>query len=791
MLDVLAASAMVPGGIDVASLERAFGDELILRALTTALDLGLILGGATTVIFAHDVVREDVLNATEPRLGALAEQLSLDPTGIAPVAAAHIAARAGERQKAATLWREAANDANRALAPDDAVAHFERALEFESDPAMRAELFNALGLTCWQVGQFRRATDAHARAVELAEETRLAIPLAVGALGIAGPLGFQGVTVDQDVVSKLRAAIGLLVDEDGLTHRALTHAALAQALTFAAPGERGDIARLAVEAETIARKKLKDDGRDAWALIEVLSRIGWAIWDPADGLARRARANELVALADATQDESVVPMHRVEARIQRIANAVEHGEIAQAVDDIAECEVLADQTRLPYYKAIVVAMRGMIELLDGPAAEYPYTWEALEIGQRDQNQAIIQLFGAQLLYIRLLQGRTAELQAASESLAGYYTAIAGWRAGQALILALDGRSDEAATYIEELIRDDFAAVGRDMFYLVCLDHIARTAVLVADQLEPGALDLIYRQLSPFSGRNVVAGAAVAIHGPADVALALLAARRGDVALALRHLVAAQELARTTRCRPALVEIGALDLALRGGDDPATLEDDFDYIVALAVEIAELGLVAAARQLAEAITMVKARITTAGPAAVEDARLRHASVLLAPLLAQITVARPSWPRRALGEWLVTTVMPKLGPLLGRWDDETLDQQFRRRHVKIMRTMAALYRPDRGLGFSGQIGFRFLLEHGHPLEWHIEIDGRRAVAVQGPPADPAAFVITPVRPFAELMVGRLNGVQAWVEGRLDVKGDPTLAARLVEMFAGEQALVALAD
>jgi tetratricopeptide (TPR) repeat protein len=793
VLDVLAASALVPGGLDVESLQRAFGHEVVDRALTVAFEHQIVLETATTVAFVHDLVRDELLRLAEPRLEDLAAELShvLEVTGVDSVASAHIAAQAGDSETAARFWRQAAEDANAALAPDDAALHFQRALELSDDPAVRATLLNALGLTLWQAGEFRRATEAFSRAVAIAERERLAIPLAMGALGLAGPLGFQGVTVDFDVVGKLREAIDLLVDDDGLTHQALTRAALAQALTFADAEERREVPRLAAEAEQIARDKLgvgDAEANGAWLLIEVLSRTGWATWDPTDGVARRARANELVGLADTTNSPSVVSVHRLESRIQRIANAVEYGDMKQARQDIEECAKLAEQTRLRYYKALTTAMRGMLALLDGPAAEHPYTWEALEIGQRDQNQAIIQLFGAQLLYIRMLQGRTAELQAASQQLAGYYKAIAGWRAGQALILALDGRMQEAAAHVEDLMRDGFVAVGRDMFYLVCLDHIARTAVLVEDHLPDGALDVIYRALLPFAGRNVVAAAAVAIHGPADVALALLAAHLGDTQIALGHLAAAEPLARSTGCRPALVEIGTLRLLLEGGLDELRADADLAHVDALVEEICTMRLATAAEHLVGAISVLKARaVSTDLP--IDLGRLQTAAHRLAPLLEAPHMVPLSRTRRKTGTWLVTNLMPRLGPLVTRLKDTTLEANFKRSHSSVMRAMAALYQPDRGLGFSGEIGFRFLLADDRPIEWHIEVEGRSAAAHPGPSSDPATLVITRVRPFADLLTGNLNGVRGWVEGLLDIEGDPTLAARLVDMFGGAQALESL--
>ena len=107
------------------------------------------------------------------------------------------------------------------------------------------------------------------------------------------------------------------------------------------------------------------------------------------------------------------------------------------------------------------------------------------------------------------------------------------------------------------------------------------------------------------------------------------------------------------------------------------------------------------------------------------------------------------------------------------------------------MARAYRADRGFGFSGEVelAIRMPTLDDQVVHWTIVIHGTDAVAERRRARAPETAVAMTARDFAGFLTRRLNGVQAWLDGRLQAKGDPILAARLVEMFGGESALVAL--
>ncbi len=101
--------------------------------------------------------------------------------------------------------------------------------------------------------------------------------------------------VDEDRVEALEAALAVVGEEDSI-ERARLLIQLAVELTFAAPVERRSA--LAGEAEAIARR-LGDPDTLRW----VLGLAETCIGDPGALAERVAKGEEILALADATDDE--------------------------------------------------------------------------------------------------------------------------------------------------------------------------------------------------------------------------------------------------------------------------------------------------------------------------------------------------------------------------------------------------------------------------------------------------------------------------------------------------------
>jgi hypothetical protein len=792
-LDVLACAALLGVETDQRLLTQALSPAHPVRhAVSWGLSAGILVHDEHQMLrFTHDLFREQLLARAEDRLaalaGPLAEAMESDPDADAALSAS-LHELSGNRAAALADRRRAARQAQGALAHADAVGHLLTALTLVDGEDERLPTLMELGLAQWQSGMIQGSAQTYYDAARLAEKLDRPDDLAEAALGAVGRLGFQGVTADSRLVDLLSTALEALPEADSSV-RARVLGCLAQALTFSGKQQHA-VAELSEEAERMARR-IDDDE----LTLDLLCRTCWATWTPQNLLRRRARADEMVQLADAVGNGPL----SFEAHIQHLAIALETGHRARALADVEICERLAAGLNLAYYTALACYIRGMVELLDGPRADVGErsTWEGLEVGQREQNQGILQLFGAQLLYVRLLQGRSAELLAASQSLTEYYKPIAAWRAGLALIYTETNNPDQAAEAVSALAAKRFSAIPRDMFFIVCMDHLARASVALYPNygIDDALMEAIYTELAPYADRQVLAGVAAAVHGSVHLPLGLLAAAQGESHLAAQHFRGAASAAAAMGCRPASIEARVHLLLVELADpgaDIRPLDLMLDELALLVQESAELGIVRSAEALGVALLHAQRRATADGRdelAAKADA-LRGAVELL---LAEATPVVPSSStmRRVLGRTVARHIAPRLGPRLDRYDDLTLEKHFDQAQEKVMRGMALLYQPDMGCGFVGQVGFRFPRTQGSKdvYEWCFEIDLTRARATRGPPEDAKAIVTAPVRQFAELLTRRLNGVQGWVEGRIKVDGDPTVAARLVEMFGGEQALIDL--
>jgi len=132
--------------------------------------------------------------------------------------------------------------------------------------------------------------------------------------------------------------------------------------------------------------------------------------------------------------------------------------------------------------------------------------------------------------IRREQGRLAELAAATRLLAGSARPGGAWRPGLAAVLAELGMEDEARRELEHVRNEGFDAL-RAALWLGSLTYLADACAAVGDA---DLAALVYPELAPLRGANVVIGHGVACYGAADRYLGMLAATLGEPDLAAEH-----------------------------------------------------------------------------------------------------------------------------------------------------------------------------------------------------------------------------------------------------------------
>jgi pimeloyl-ACP methyl ester carboxylesterase len=79
---------------------------------------------------------------------------------------------------------------------------------------------------------------------------------------------------------------------------------------------------------------------------------------------------------------------------------------------------------------------------------------------------------------------------------------------------------------------------------------------------------------------------------------------------------------------------------------------------------------------------------------------------------------------------------------------------------------------------------LFTAGGMANWTVDIENGRASARRGGPARPTTTVKAPLPVLTDVVAGRLSGVQAFLDGALNVRGDLALALQLDGMFPGAE-------
>jgi DNA-binding CsgD family transcriptional regulator len=262
---------------------------------------------------------------------------------------------------------------------------------------------------------------------------------------------------------------------------------------------------------------------------------------------------------------------RAEATNWRVPAFLALCDIDSARRDVATVRAMAEQTAQPFHLHVAEHCGSAIALCEGRLADADamarrsHEWSRLLTGRDASGVYGIQMFG-----VRREQGRLAELAPVIRLLAGGGAREGPWRPGLASLLVELGMEAEAR---RELAR--VCAEGLDGFraslWLASLTYLTDACAALGDH-ETAAL--IYPELAPHAGRNVVIGHVVACYGAADRYLGMLAATLGDWVRAAIHFDRAMKINRDMGAQTWLAhtayEYGRMLLASRSGDRAAAL-----------------------------------------------------------------------------------------------------------------------------------------------------------------------------------------------------------------------------
>ncbi len=445
------------------------------------------------------------------------------------------AAAAGEVDKAMEYAARAAQRAAALFAYEEAVLHYERALQLcelsaPIDERQPCELLLGLGENQWRAGDIDRARATFQQAALAARGLHSAELLARAALGYGGEFrGFDLGVVEPTLIELLEEALQQVGSADS-GWRARLLARLAVAL-YHVPDSLLRREELTGEAVVVATRI-----GDGPAQLAALYSRQWAIWGPENLDERLAAVTEMARVADRLGDrDAALHAHRF-----RFIDLMDLGDVAAANVEVETCARLATELRQPYYLWYVTTFRALRAFLDGRFDESErLAQEALTVGQRAQSQNVAQIYGLQIFGVRREQGRLAELEPAFQNFVARYPALPSWRAGLTFLLAELGREADARAHFEVLAANDFAAVARDSFWLAAMATICDACVFLGDARRAAVL---YALLAPYARCNIT-DIGVLCFGSAARYLGRLAAVVGEWDTAEQHFAGALQMDR--------------------------------------------------------------------------------------------------------------------------------------------------------------------------------------------------------------------------------------------------------
>lgn len=407
----------------------------------------------------------------------------------------------------------------RALAFDEAAARFAFALELGIDDVRRqAETQLELGTARFRAGGSYDAMAAFRAAAQIARDIGDPSMLARAAVGFEEACWRPGIT-DEGAVELLEEASRALPDADSEL-RVMVLAGLGRAHAFIGNYGPSDVVR----HHAIAMARRLDD---RLGLATVLVRSYWSLGDGSleDTLEMLAEARDL---AEGLGEHDL----RTEAMEWRVAGLIARGDLALAESEQATVHELAVRLRQPFTLHVAEHYASTIALCVGrladaeAAANRSHEWSHLLTGRAATGIHGIQMFG-----IRREQGRLAELAPVLRVVASGERLRGAWGPAFAALLAELGMEDEARRELVQ-VREDGLAPYRSTLWVASLSYLADAAALVGDE---AMAEVVYGELAPLSGGNIIIGNGVASYGAADRYLGRLAATLGDHERALEHL----------------------------------------------------------------------------------------------------------------------------------------------------------------------------------------------------------------------------------------------------------------
>jgi hypothetical protein len=566
-LEVLRLAAVVGRVFDVELLESMLdpNETQLLDHLEAAVAASLLAESDERVgrfRFAHALINQtlyDGLGATRrarmhQRVAqALEELYGEDPGERLSELALHwrLAAVSVDKAKAADYALRAGQRALESLAPAEALKLFADAVELigNVDSAERCQALIGLG-------EAQRQTGDAAYRETLLEAARIASALSDAELAAKAALANNrgSASVFGEVDQERLAAIERAIDLDDPPHPARRARLLAlQAGELVWDPDFRRRWALADEAISLAR-----EAGETRTLAEALREAFHSLWSAQTLELRSALSKELSDCAAAVGDPALqFWAHSTELHVH-----AEQGELERAQAALEQMERIADELGQPTLKWFVTFESAAWRLLRGDlAAAERLAERAFAIGQETGEPDAVLIYGAQLMYARIYQGRAREIIEMLEQSVSAYPGIPGFSAGLASALCWLDRPAEAAVILKQAASDRFEHVLPGSTELTALVLYADAAVQTGDS---DVASTLYDLIEPSADQ--IAWNSAGGYGHARMWLGLLAGVLGDHEQADQHLAFACEFQETNGLPlwAAYAHLGwAVALAVRG------------------------------------------------------------------------------------------------------------------------------------------------------------------------------------------------------------------------------------
>jgi DNA-binding CsgD family transcriptional regulator len=506
----------------------------VLAALDAAVSFGFLDGedlARGRITFPHMLTRQAVLDLTGPsrraglhaRVGEVLQSSgSRSPAGVRQLAYHFARAAAlGYGEAAARYLRQAAGDAERSLAFEDAAAWYTQAADLTDGPdSDREELLFCAADSHVRAGDFASARTLYLRLTG-SSESRVRLRAAIGYENAAWHPGLPG----SEACAVLAHALeGVPEDPDDPRYvRAL--ASLGRATAFTGDVERSrQLAGLALEhARRLGNGQL---------LVHALETMMWQRAVPGTVGQHLALAAELGPLAKAVQDWSALGT----AAVFSSAIAYIGGDRAAWAAATADLDLAVRGTGQPFIAFMRRCGDYAHAFLNGDfGAAAQVAEDLLELGRSFGPDDTEGTYGLQMYMIRR---ETGALEQVRPLLDAVRQAPDTWEPGLLALYTELGLAGEARDLLWQLLeRVDGAAARQSPWaqWTAVLVFLTEAALALGDV--PAARRL-RPLLAPYSGQQLIAGQFVAVFGPADAYLAALDSLLGNSESAERLFTAA-------------------------------------------------------------------------------------------------------------------------------------------------------------------------------------------------------------------------------------------------------------